>query len=145
LEKGASRQIRLTIASRTDNTALVGLAVRGICSAGSWTEVDVYQIELCVVEAVQNAIRHAYGNDGGREVEIVIEQEQDRMEFRISDTGTPMAAWREPICPDFDPRDIGSLPEGCMGLYLIRSIMDEARYDSLDGRNTLTMIRRRPA
>jgi anti-sigma regulatory factor (Ser/Thr protein kinase) len=67
------------------------------------------------------------------------------MEFRISDTGTPMAAWPEQICPDFDPRDIGRLPEGCMGLYLIRSIMDETRYDSLEGRNTLTMIRRRPA
>jgi serine/threonine-protein kinase RsbW len=128
-----------------DNAALVGLAVRGICSSESWTEVDVYQIELCVVEAVQNAIRHAYGNDGGQEVEIVIEQEQGRLEFHVSDTGKPMAAWPERICLDFNPEDVGCLPEGGMGLYLIRSIMDETRYDSRGGRNTLTMIRRRPA
>jgi len=141
----ATGQIRLTLASRPENAALAGLAVRGICSGRSWTAVEVYQIELCVVEAVQNAICHAYGGDGGREVEVTIAEGPGRIEFRVSDTGKPMAAWPEETCLEFDPQDVRRLPERGRGLCLIRTIMDEVRYGSRGGCNTLTMVRRMPA
>jgi len=42
---------------------------------------------------------------------------------------------------DFDPRDVRALPEGGMGLYIVRSVMDEVTYQSHAGVNTVGMAK----
>jgi serine/threonine-protein kinase RsbW len=43
---------------------------------------------------------------------------------------------------EFNPLDIGALPEGGMGLALIKASFDSVHYQSADGTNRLTLIRR---
>jgi anti-sigma regulatory factor (Ser/Thr protein kinase) len=46
-------------------------------------------IRLCVSEAVTNAVRHAYGRDGG-EVEVVVERDGGDVSIVVRDTGKGM-------------------------------------------------------
>ncbi len=75
-------------------------------------------------EAFNNTVIHAYrGRDDGR-VTIEIEPRTDVLEIRVIDDGT-----------SFDPASIpdpvlGDLPESGMGLFIIRSFMDEVLYRS---------------
>ncbi len=134
------KSIRLNIKSRLENVSLVGLAVNKICSAMPFGEDDVYQTELCVVEACNNVIEHAYSNKPDQDIDILIQQHADRIVFDISDRGTPRPALYESNL-GFDPNDRSQLPDGGMGLFFIHEIMNEVEYRNQDGRNVLTLTK----
>jgi len=139
-EKKAIR-IRLTLDSRLDEVFLVGLSVRSICAYLFPSETEASQLEICVVEVVNNAIKHSYRLEPGHDVDINIAIYSERIEFKVSNTGEPMPSTKA-LNLDFDPKDVRALPEGGMGLHIIRSIMDEVSYQCLEGINTVTMCKR---
>jgi serine/threonine-protein kinase RsbW len=140
-ERKEAKTIKLTVDSRLEEVFLVGLAVRGVCAYTSLSEMEVYQMEVCVVEAVNNAIKHSYHLKPGHDVNITICLYPERIEFQICNTGDPMKSM-EAAKMDFDPKDVMTLPEGGMGLFIIESIMDEVTYQFLDGINTVRMYKR---
>jgi serine/threonine-protein kinase RsbW len=137
------QDIELIIDSLLHNVALVGVAVNSMSMSLSLSQVDASQIELCVVEAVTNAIKHAYNNQPGFSIQVNFAVHPDKLVITVCDEGQAMPALVVPSL-DFDPTDLEHLPEGGMGLFLIHSIMDEVTYVSQDGKNLLTMTKRFP-
>jgi serine/threonine-protein kinase RsbW len=137
----SSKTITFLVDSKLKNVSLAGVAVRGICSYLSLTEVDAYYLELCVVEAVNNAIKHAYDNEEGHVVEVDITYSSEEIVLDISDRGKPMSLYH-PALPDYDPEDLKALPEHGLGLYIINTVMDNVTYTSEGDRNTLRMTKK---
>ncbi len=84
-------------------------------------------------EAFNNAVLHSYGPGGG-DLEIEVELLADRMTIRLMEYGRTfdMAGVPEP--------DLDSLPESGLGLFIMRSCMDDVTY--LPGKpNVLTMTK----
>lgn len=133
--------IRLIINSSLEDVFLMGLATRAICSYVPLSQLTAYQLETCVVEAINNVIRHSYGNNTGCQVEVSIYLFLDRIRFQICDRGKPMPP--ETLRSEFkyDPENIEDLPEGGMGLHVIKSVMDEVEYESKGGKNVLSMTK----
>jgi serine/threonine-protein kinase RsbW len=140
MEKKACKTLHLSIDSKLSDVSLVGYAVRGVCACSPLSAESYDDMEVCVVEAVNNAIVHAYRKDDGFRVETAITLHQDRISFEISDFGTAIVEFA-PRTLEFDPEEIGSLPENGMGLFIIETIMDEVSYRSENGRNTLSFCR----
>lgn len=136
----AARMIRLIIDSRLENISLVGGAVRGIADTLSMDSTIRYQLELCVVEAVTNDIKHAYHCQAGHSVEVDVLLYPDRLTFKICDSGESMNPAK--VTPfSFDPLKVETLPERGMGIYILNSLMDEVHYETISGRNILTLIK----
>jgi len=139
--------LRLSFESRLDEIFLVSLVVNGVCQKKGLDEITAYQIELCAVEAVTNAIRHAYSLEAGKEVTVLFRFDRDRIDLEIQDHGNPMSMQtRERLMNgsrvlDFDPADIQSLPESGMGLQIIHEIMDEVAYTSDGTGNRLCLTK----
>ncbi len=91
-------------------------------------------VEICLTEALNNVIKHSYGNDNSRMIDINIKKDSKFLEIEIVDAGFPR---KNLIIKDldFDPADIENLPEGGMGLFIIKQLMDELSYNSIDGKN----------
>lgn len=134
------KSIRLAIESRLENVFLIGLAIKAFCSDAPFTEVEAYEIELAVVEAVNNAIKHAYESQPGHTVELNVTIQTDRISFEICDTGKKLKSIGYAEL-NFDPDDLETLPENGMGLYLIQKIMDEISYEMISDRNKLKMTK----
>jgi serine/threonine-protein kinase RsbW len=137
------QDVELIIDSLLQNVSLVGVAVNSMSMSLSLSQVDASQIELCVVEAVTNAIKHAYNNQPGFSVQVSFEVHPDKLMITVCDEGEAMPALVVPSL-DFDPTDLEHLPVGGMGLFLIHSIMDEVTYVSQAGKNRLIMTKRLP-
>jgi serine/threonine-protein kinase RsbW len=135
-----SKTLHLSIESRLSDVALVGHAVRGICAGSPLTKEAHGEMEICVVEAVNNAIVHAYKRENGFRVDTSVTLHHDRIAFEISDFGKPIEDFA-PRTLEFDPEVIGSIPENGMGLFIIETLMDEVNYRSEGGRNTLSFCR----
>ena len=142
-----SREVRLIVPSRLEAVREVGEAVRALWADLRLDEVVAYQMELAVVEAVTNAIQHAYGGASGHEVKICAALRGDCLAVEISDTGIAMDPRRleqPPAVLDFDPQRRDRLPERGFGLTIIREVMDGVEYLSAGGRNTLRLYKRLP-
>lgn len=130
--------------SRLENVSLVGVAVKAICESIKFSENLAQDIELSVVEGVTNVIKHAYKLQRGNIVEIAFLVFDDKITIKISDTGKGMDPHRCEICNEiaFEPADSSTLPVGGMGLHIMHSIMDEMHYETVSGRNTMTLVKR---
>jgi serine/threonine-protein kinase RsbW len=136
----AAGTLKLIIESKLENISLIGSAVRGIAGMLSMDAISGYQLELCVVEAVTNVTKHAYHGESGHSVEVDILLYPDRLTFKIYDRGDTMDLSRiEPLA--FDPSKVESLPERGMGVFILKTLMDEISYETVNGQNILTMIK----
>lgn len=134
------RRIKLIIDSNLDNVPLVGTSINKLCSTLALSEVECCEIEVCVVEAVNNSIIHAYGRGKGYEVEVVFSIYRDQIVIEIKDKGKSIKKLTQPTL-DFDPKDRQNLPVGGMGLFIINKVMNEVRYITDKGVNTLTLTK----
>ena len=94
-------------------------------------------INLALEEAVVNVMNYAYP---GRSGQVLVEYEKtDKAVFTITDSGIP-----------FDPTQQAEAdtslsaeerPIGGLGIFLVRQLMDEVRYERIDDKNVLTLIK----
>ena len=141
-------RLRLVIDSDLKDVCLIALSVNKICEYLRMDPVDAYRVELCAVEAVTNAIRHAYGNRAGDEVSVTVCIRDNKLEVEVADTGLAMLAAQVSRLSsgsdvfEFDARDRASLPVGGMGLQIMREAMDEVSYQS-DGKVNRLLLSKR--
>ena len=141
---GRQGSLKLSLASRLPNVGLLGAAVGGICLLAGYGPSQADLLQLAVVEAVNNAIEHAYQGEPGARVEVELRLRSSHLQFLISDRGRAMADLT-PQEPRFNSEDLSSLPERGRGLYLIHQIMDQVEYTSVGGHNTLSLTKMLPA
>jgi len=104
----------------------------------------VYAVQMAVDEAVTNIIEHAYGGEGRGTIECTCHLAGDGLTVTLRDHGRPFDPVSVPT-PDLDA-DLESRRVGGLGLYFIRQLMDEVRFDFLPGSgNVLTMVKLREA
>ena len=105
-------------------------------------EKEVYAVQLATDEACTNIIEHAYQGIESGQVEITCNLCAEGLTIILHDHGRPFDPGRVPppnLCNDLSRRGIGGL-----GLYIIRSLMDELRYEtSPETGNVLTMTKRK--
>ncbi len=122
----------MEIASRTENIALVRVAVAIFASELEFTLGELEEIKVAVSEAVSNAVRHGYaGQDGTVRLEAVITG--TRLEVNVEDFGRGMAnieEARRAAAANDDPERMG------MGFIFMESFMDRVTVDSVEGQGT---------
>jgi serine/threonine-protein kinase RsbW len=113
-----------------------------IARKGGFSDKDVYSIQLATDEAASNVIEHAYMGITDGQLEIRAGVKDETITIILRDTGKPFdtASVRQPnLKADLSQRQVGGL-----GIYLMRKLMDEVRYEIQDkGGNLLTLIKRK--
>ncbi len=141
-------RLELSIDSDLGNVALVAVAVNSVCIYLGLNRIEASQVELCTVEAVTNAIQHAYQGQPGKAVSVVLSSEIDRLHLEVIDRGTPMSARNvERLLYGTDvfqvrPTEMASLAESGRGLQIIHDLMDAVAYSPEGSFNRLLLTRR---
>jgi serine/threonine-protein kinase RsbW len=137
--------IKIVIDSKLKEVPSVGKKIREICLSMRLSSFEAFQIELCVVEAVTNSIKHAYRLEAGHQVEITLSIVSDKFIFDICDTGISMDSKlleeKDPSL-SFDADNLESVSEKGRGLVIIKEIMDNVTYTSKQGKNCLSMTKK---
>lgn len=139
-----ANQIRISIDSQLKHAALVGLVTRSACGYLGLSATESYEIELCVVETVNNAVEHAYGNEPGHRVEVSLTLETGRMVLEIRDWGQSLDADEDltdqPRLQALNSDPMEALERG-MGLAIIHQVMDQVRYHASGSGNCLRLTK----
>lgn len=128
--------VELRIPCRAEWVALARLAVAAFASRLHFPIDDIEDVKLAVAEACTNAIQHAQGSTM---IDLRCETTPEGLRVNVRDFGRGTAL--EKIAS----RDLNDARVGGLGVFLIRSLMDDVSYDvhSENGTN-LTMSKKRP-
>ena len=112
--------------------------VAGHAETAGFTVNRINEIELAAEEVLVNIFQYAYpGTDG--DVVIDCRRKDDiGLTLEISDNGIPFNIIEVPdpdVAADISHREIGGL-----GVFFVKEMVDEARYQRKGNRNVLTLV-----
>ena len=126
-----TKNYSLRLPSQKDNLELIRNFVAGVAKKVGFDAEDVNKVELAIDEACTNVIEHAYENDDSQDIDIAIQINYDKFSIVVTDKGR-----------SFSPKDISmpgmgrylaELRVGGLGIYLMKTLMDEVEYHSEPG------------
>src|SRR5438045_7954338 len=116
--------------------------IRGACQQAGWQETAdntiIIRLELALVEAVTNVVRHGYEGRQGQPIELIVEADAEQAGVTIYHQGCPF----DPEAADIAPPVFDGSREGGFGLYMIRQCVDEVQYlQDEDGRCVIRLLK----
>ena len=138
---GQPRQ--LIVPGRFESLTAIAAFITQAAREAGLNDDEVFHVEMAVDEACSNIIEHTYAVESGNIDLACAYPASGQIEVVIRDSGQPFDPNEVPAPNVGAPTDLGSLNEGGLGLYFMRKLMDEVRFEFVPGQgNTLTMIKR---
>jgi serine/threonine-protein kinase RsbW len=126
------KKYHLRIPSQTENLEIIREFVTKIARKVGFKDEETGKIELAVDEACTNVIEHAYAKDDRKLIDIEVQIDKDKFTITITDQGK-----------GFDPKKLKTpdmkkymdeMRVGGLGVYLMKTLMDEIDFDIKGGR-----------
>lgn len=134
-------QSRLIVTVDSDAVRRVDGFVTEFVSRREIATEEAHRILILLEELLTNLMKYGYtdGREPGR-AEITLALSGDRLEIEFIDDGCAFDPFSGPPV-DLD-QPVEDRPLGGLGLYLLRSMCDETRYERRDERNVIRLARK---
>jgi serine/threonine-protein kinase RsbW len=135
VEQMSSDLVELRIPSRAEWVALARLAVAAVANRLRFSIEDIEDIKLAVAEACTAVIQH---ERHGEFIDLTCETSSNGLRVRVRDAGRQSLPRENGRTMDLDEARIAGL-----GVFLIRTLMDEVAYDvDPESGTDLVMVKR---
>ncbi|HKE36635.1 MAG TPA: ATP-binding protein [Candidatus Baltobacteraceae bacterium] len=135
VEQLSTDLVELRIPSRAEWVALARLAIAAVANRLRFSIEDIEDIKLAVAEACTAVIQH---ERHGEYIDLTCESSSNGLRVRVRDAGRQSASQENGRSMDLDEARIAGL-----GVFLIRTLMDEVSYDvDPDTGTDLVMVKR---
>jgi anti-sigma regulatory factor (Ser/Thr protein kinase) len=132
--------MKITTAAKIENIDSIADPVDAELEARDWSLRTRMQVRMAIDELVTNVASYAY-QPGTGDVTVCADFEGEDLVLTFTDSGTPYdpTKAREPdITLPAEERPIGGL-----GIFLVRKTMDDVAYRREDGKNILTVRKKK--
>ena len=132
--------MKLEFLSNSENERFARSVIAAFVLELDPTVQEMSEIKTAVSEAVTNAIIHGYGEDVGK---IVMEAmiREDMVEIKISDRGKGIEDIELAMEPMYT--EAPEAERSGLGFTIMQSFMDEIEVESVSGRGTRVIMRKR--
>ena len=135
VETASVDRVELSIPCRAEWVALARLAVSAIANRLKLTIEEIEDVKLAVAEACTSVIQQDVHGDT---LALTFESTPGALRIHVRDAGAHESRVDAPTAMDYDEARIVGL-----GVFLIRTLMDEVSYDQHPERGTdLVMVKR---
>lgn len=134
-----SAQYSFKIQSSLDELERVTSAIEEIGQQENWPPDLAFKVNLILDELGVNVM--SYGGEVSG-IEISLSSEEEAITIEITDDGEPFDPLNDAAEPDLTS-PLGERRVGGLGLYLVRSMVDELHYRREQGKNHLVLMKRR--
>ena len=127
----------LTLSNNVQEIPQLNTFIDEVCESHDLDPMTSMEMNLALEEAVVNVMTYAYPEGTKGYVDISAQSDNGSLMFIISDSGKPFdPTTREEVDTSLpaEQREIGGL-----GIFLVRKMMDDIKYEYKDGHNILTL------
>jgi len=132
---------KITFPARFEYLDEIREFVGQVAREGGFNDKEVYSLQLASDEAASNIIEHAYEGVSNASFDVTCDVRGDTIIITMRDDGTPFDPTRvkQPnLKADLSERQIGGL-----GVYLMRKLMDDVKYESNPRTGNLSIMTKR--
>jgi serine/threonine-protein kinase RsbW/sigma-B regulation protein RsbU (phosphoserine phosphatase) len=132
----------LAVADKLSELPRIAGLVEAFCADAGIPPALGYNINLALEELLTNTISHGFDPGPGHEIEVRLRIEAGEAVVEVVDNARPFDPTRTPA-PDLDA-SIEDRLVGGLGVYLVKTVMDDMQYRREGGRNHVTLKKRLP-
>ncbi len=138
----ARRTIELKIPSEPGYEKVVMKMAEEVAEKMGFTSERIEDLKTAVSEACMNAIEHGNQFDVNTKVFVILTVEDKTLAIDVKDEGRSGPPPKEVTAPDFDAQLANGQEIGGMGLFLIKSLVDQAEFvePEIQGGNQFRML-----
>jgi len=120
--------------------ARLGDQLQAFAAANGLSDGTLFAVNLALEELITNTISYGFTDDSAHTITISLDLDGRDLHVRIEDDAMPFNPL-EHEAPDLDA-PLADRPIGGLGVHLVRTLMDEVRYERAGTRNVLSMRKR---
>ena len=134
-------RLHLELESKLEALGQISAALESFGEEQEWGAELQFHVQLVLDELASNVIEHGYGAGGGR-FWITIESRAEELRIEVVDEARaydPLSEAPEAMLEaGVAEREVGGL-----GVHIVKQLMDELEYRREDGKNRLTLLKKR--
>ncbi len=134
-----SAHVSLKIRPALDELRQITAAVEDLALRENWSQDLEFKVNLVLDELSVNIVN--YGGEVSM-IEVSLSSEEESVTIEITDDGRPFDPLNDAVEPDIKA-PLEERPIGGLGLYFVRTMMDEMHYRREQGKNFLALAKRR--
>jgi serine/threonine-protein kinase RsbW len=131
---------RLNLSCQTSALSELRAFLQDALKKVSMSEIEKHQVTLAVEEVCANLIIHSHGCNPQELIQLEVKDAAGKLIFEISDQGEAFNILEYEV-PDLKKVMIEKR-KGGLGIILVKRIMDEIEFESVDGTNTCRLIKK---
>ena len=135
----------LTLTLKNDLSELARIAeeIEAHGESRGWPAKWIMNLNISLDELITNIISYGYRDSGEHEIRVTLTERSGSLVVVLEDDGMAFDPFTTVPEPDLDA-DVEERRIGGLGVYFVKTLMDEATYERLDDRNRITLIQRPP-
>ncbi len=134
----AADERRWSIPADIERVGPLVLETKGFLEERGVGPRPLYRAQLLLEEIVSNVVRHGLRGDRSREVQVRVALDPAAISLSVVDEAPPFDLLRDAPAPSAG-RTLQEIPEGGLGILLVKRMADELRYERRGGENHVIM------
>jgi anti-sigma regulatory factor (Ser/Thr protein kinase) len=115
-------------------------ALDGLATEFDMPMKPVMQLQVALDEVLSNVVKYSWPDELPHEFLVRITVHADGVDLDVFDDGQPFDPLAAPSPPPLQP---GQRPlPGGLGIHMIRKLLDDVKYERIDGCNHITLCKR---
>jgi anti-sigma regulatory factor (Ser/Thr protein kinase) len=133
----------LTLKTDLSELARIAEAIEAHGESHGWPPKWILNLNLSLDELITNIVSYGYQDTDEHEIRITLTERDESLAVVVEDDGMAFDPFTAAPAPDLEA-DVEERPIGGLGVYFVKTLMDEVAYERVDNSNRITLIQRTP-
>ena len=139
----SARALRLILKNDLSELARIAEEIEAHGEACDWPAKWILNINLSLDELITNTVSYGYQDADEHEIRVTLTEQDKAIAVVVEDDAMAFDPFTAAPAPDLEA-GMEERPIGGLGVYLVKTLMDEVAYQRVDGVNRITLIQRAP-
>ena len=139
----SARALRLILKNHLSELARIAEEIEAHGEACDWPAKWVLNINLSLDELITNIVSYGYRDAGEHEIRVTLTEQDRSVVVVVEDDAVAFDPFTSAPAPDLEA-SVEERRIGGLGVYFVKTLMDEVAYERVDGVNRITLIQRAP-
>ena len=135
--------LRLTLKNDLLELSRIAEAIDAHGKTRGWPPKWAMNLNISLDELITNTVSYGYGDSDEHEIHVTLTERNGSLVTVLEDDGTAFDPFTSAPEPDLDA-SVAERRIGGLGVYFVKTLMDEAVYERHDNRNRITLVQHAP-
>ena len=139
----SARALRLILKNHLSELARIAEEIEAHGRACDWPAKWILNINLSLDELITNIVSYGYRDADEHEIRVTLTEQDRSIVVVVEDDAVAFDPFTSAPAPDLEA-SVEERRIGGLGVYFVKTLMDEVAYERVDGVNRITLVQRAP-